>query len=187
MANFSLPASSSIQPFSAWLQPDCSNAVGIAWVTRVLQPDAEAHKSDCASHCMGYFIQQHKNMCAHTDMLNGCFLKCIYSWNVPQVPVGALVRLPAGFTGTPSVWRRGSVCAGGGRRDGATGDRRGAMQVCCSFHTLDVESWHNNTAQDSGSFKWNEYIKEKNNSVKSVIINQNFRTFLCFRWWCLAE
>lgn len=55
----------SLRPLSAWLQPDRSNAVGIVWVTRVSQPDAETHKSDGASHCMGYFIQQHENMCAH--------------------------------------------------------------------------------------------------------------------------
>lgn len=111
-----LPHGFSIQPLSAWLQSHRCNAVGIAWVTRVLPPHAEAHKSDCASHYMGYFIQQHKNMCAHTDTVCGCFLKCIYSWNVAQVPEQALVGVAAGFTGTPSVWRRCLVCAGGQER-----------------------------------------------------------------------
>lgn len=74
-----LPPGFFAQPLSAWLQPDRCNAVGIAWVTRVSQPDAEAHKSDGASHCMGYFIQQHKNMCAHAAMVRWCFLKRIYS------------------------------------------------------------------------------------------------------------
>lgn len=121
MAKFSL------QPLSAWLQPDRSNAVGIAWVTRVSQPDAEAHKSDGASHCMGYFIQQHKNMCAHTGMDRGCFLRCIYSKNAPQVPNHRRVCVCAGGCGvyrnTQCVtWlfgmRRWS------RRDQATGERR---------------------------------------------------------------
>lgn len=70
----------------AWLQSNRCNAVGTVWVTRVSQPDAEAHKSVGASHCMGYVIKQHKNMCAHTGMGWGCFQKCIYSRNVPQVP-----------------------------------------------------------------------------------------------------